>query len=195
MIAVFSIVAVCIRYLGRDFTSADLENCLGSWYLEITGAGSGIASLQAYTGDYSMPYIFMMWLWGKLPMPFEYSIKILNSVFDFTQAIVIGMIVRHFKPKDSFGFIKGYAVALLVPNVFLNSAYWGQCDGMYCTFLFAALLCYLKEKYPVMMLMLGGAFSFKLQAVFMIPFVLIVYWLNKKFSIFQFLIIPLTMMI
>lgn len=189
-----SILALYIRYLGRNVLSADFENCLSSWYDEIVGAGPGIDALLSYTGDYAIPYAFLIWLLSKLPLPFLYSVKMVNVVFDFGLAVMVGKIVKFFKPQNNTSFFLGYCVTLLLPNVFLNSSFWGQCDAIYTFFLLAAFLCYLYKKYPAMMLMLGLAFSFKLQSIFLLPFILIAYWLQREFSILQFFIIPTTML-
>lgn len=189
-----SLVAVYIRYLGRDVISVDFRNCLSSWYREVTTPGPGIDSLLAYTGDYPMPYAFLIWLLGKLPVPFIYSLKTFNVVFDFILAVLVGKITAYFKPDSPHSFWLGYCITLLLPNVIINGSMWGQCDGLYTTFLFAAFYCWLLKKYPAMMFLFGLAFSYKLQAVFFLPFVLIAYWLERKFSVFQFLIIPATML-
>ncbi len=178
IIASISFIALYIRYLGRDVISGDFEDCLNSWYLEVTTPGPGIDSLLAYTGDYPMPYAFMIWLLGKLPIPFLYSLKMVNTLFDFIMAVLIGKITAYFKPENKNSFCLGYCITLLLPNVIINSAFWGQCDGLYTMFLFAAFYCWLQKKYPAMMIMFGLAFSYKLQSVFLLPFVLIVYWLG-----------------
>jgi len=192
---VLSLFAIYIRYAGRDYISGDFESCLYPWYLEILNAGPGIEALQAYTGDYAMPYAFIIWLMTKVPVPFLYSLKFLNGTFDFALAVLGGKIVQYFKKGDFNGFIWGYCTILLMPNVFMNSCYWGQCDGMYTSFLLAAILCLLYKKYPWMMVFLGLTLSFKLQAVFVLPFILIVYWVRKEFSVLLFSLIPITMLI
>lgn len=189
-----SIAALYVRYLGFDVISGDFENCLNSWYLEVTTPGPGIDSLLAYTGDYPMPYAFLIWLLGKLPFPFLYSLKTVNLVFDFIMAFLVGKIAEYFRPESRNSFLIGYGVTLFLPNVVINSCYWGQCDGLYVTFLLAAFYCWLRKKYPAMMFLFGLAFSYKLQAVFFLPFALIAYWLERKFSVLQFLIIPVTML-
>lgn len=194
ILVIVSLAALTIRYMGRDAVSADLKNVLYEWYLEVTTPGPGIESLLAYTGDYPMPYAFMIWLLGKLPVSFYYSLKAVNTAFDFALAIVTGMIVRHFKPEDPNAFCLGYCITLLLPNVIINGAFWGQCDGMYTFFMMASFYCLLKKKYPFMMILFGLAFSYKLQSVFFLPFVLIVYWMKKEFSALQFLMIPVTML-
>jgi len=184
-----------IRYLGRDFISGDFANCLYTWYLEMTEAGPGIESLQANTVDYPIPYAFLVWLLAKLPFSFLYSLKTLHGIFDVILAVIAGKIVQHYRPGSPDSFYWGYCITFLIPNIFINSCYWGQCDGLYSTFMLAAVLCWLKEKYPLMMIMAGIALSYKLQAIFILPFLLIIYWLQRKFSIFQFLLIPATIFI
>lgn len=190
-----SIFGIYIRYIGRDFLSADFANCLNSWYLDISSAGSEISALLAYRGDYPLPYAFLIWLLAKLPIPFLYSLKMLNCLIDYCLAIVIGKLAQRFQPNNSYSFYLGYSITLLLPNVFLNSCYWGQCDALYTVFMFAAILAWSYDKYPLMMFMTGLAFSYKLQSTFILPFLLIVYWLQKRFSFLQFLIIPITMLI
>ena len=195
LLAVVSVVAVSIRYLGRDIITVDFENCLNLWHLEMQNAGPGIEALLAYTGDYPMPYAFIIWLLGKLPIPFLYSWKLFNVAFDFALAIMAGKVVKELKPESSWSFPLGFCITLLLPNVILNSGFWGQCDCVYTTFLLAAFYFWLRKKYPVVMIMLGIAFSFKLQSIFFMPFLLIAYWQKRKFSILQFLLIPITMLV
>lgn len=195
LLLIVSALGLYIRYLGRNALSADMQNCLDSWYREIVGAGPGINSLLSYTGDYAIPYAFLIWLLSKLSIPFLYSIKMVNVVFDFGMAILVGLIAQHFKPENKNIFCWGYCITLLLPNVFMNSSFWGQCDVIYTFFLLAALLCYLRKRYVFMMIFFGMAFAFKLQSVFLLPFILIAYWLKKEFSILQFLFIPVTMLV
>lgn len=189
-----TLIAIYIRYEGLEYISSDFKNCLNSWYLEILNAGPGIEALRAYTGDYPMPYAFLIWLLTKIPVPFLYSLKTVNGIFDIILAVLVGKIVQYFKPESSNGFCLGYCITLLLPNVFLNSCYWGQCDGFYNVFLMASILCLLYKKYPAMMLFMGLALSYKLQAIFLLPFIMIFYWMKKEFSVIQFLIVPATML-
>ena len=195
VILAVSLVALFLRLSGLDVISGDFRDCLNVWHMEIAGAGPGLEALLHYTGDYAMPYAFVIWLLGKLPFPFLYSLKGFHILFDFLLAVVAGKIIKELKPKNPFAFCQGYCVTLLLPNVILNSSFWGQSDGLCAAFLLAAFYCWLLERYPAMMLLFGIAFSFKLQAVFFLPFLLIAYWQGRKFSIFQFLLVPLAMLV
>lgn len=192
--AAVSFLALFLRWLGLDVISGDFRDCLYPWYLEMAAHGPGIDSMLAYTGDYAMPYVFLIWLLGKLPFPFLYSLKTINIVFDFVLALLAGKIAAFLRPDKQYIFWWGYCVTLLLPNVIINSSAWGQCDVIYTVFLFAAFYCWLQGKYSLMMVMVGLAFSYKLQAVFFLPFLLIAYWLGRKFSLLQFLLIPAVMM-
>lgn len=195
ILSAVSLAALYIRCLGLDVISGDFQNCLNVWHLEIENAGPGLNALLHYTGDYAMPYAFVIWLLGKLPMPFLYSLKGFHILFDFLLAVMAGKIVKKLKPASDYGFCLGYGVTLLLPNVIFNSSFWGQSDGLCAAFLLAAFYYWLEERYRIMMLMFGIAFSFKLQAVFFLPFLMIVYWQGRKFSVLHFLLIPLIMLV
>lgn len=189
-----SFLALFIRYLGRNVLSADLENCVTGWQKEIVSAGPGIDALASYTGDYAMPYVFLIWLLSKLPTPLLYSVKAVNVIFDLGLAVVVGKIIEYHRPENDYSFCWGYCVTLLLPNVFLNSSFWGQCDAIYTFFLLAAFLSFLHKKYPFMMILFGVALSIKLQSIFFLPFLMMVYWMLREFSVFQFLLAPIAMM-
>lgn len=71
------------------------------------------------------------------------------------------------------------AALLLSPTVIIDSAYWCQCDMIYTTFLLYAFYYFLKDKSNVSMIFFAISFAFKLQALFLLPFFLIM-WLKKR---------------
>ena len=80
------------------------------------------------------------------------------------------------------------AVVWLLPTVIVNSAYWGQCDSMYTFFCLATLYWLRKDKFILAFVFLGLAFSCKLQAIFLLPFIGTYYLVSKRFSVFNVLI-------
>ncbi|MDE6204289.1 MAG: hypothetical protein K2G19_12535, partial [Lachnospiraceae bacterium] len=86
-----------------------------------------------------------------------------------------------------------YSLIVLSPIVFINSALWAQCDAIYAFFVLMAFLMFSREKYIKSFILYGIAIAFKLQAVFLMPFFLFVYFVKKNFSIIYFLIIPTAM--
>jgi len=70
---------------------------------------------------------------------------------------------------------KAIQIALIffaLPEVILNSLIWGQSDIIYTLSLMAFIYFLLKERCWLATMMLGIAFAFKLQTVFIGPFVL-----------------------
>jgi len=77
-----------------------------------------------------------------------------------------------------------------LPSIFINSAFWAQCDSIYCFFLTLWLTAMLEERYIRSFIWFGLAFQFKLQAIFVLPFLLYYYVRTEKISILHFLIVP-----
>ena len=89
--------------------------------------------------------------------------------------------------------IFAYSAVIMSPLVILNSAAWAQCDSIYVCFVLLAMVMLCREKYVPAFLFLGAALSFKLQAVFILPLFLFVYFWRKRFSILYFLMVPAMM--
>jgi Gpi18-like mannosyltransferase len=104
------------------------------------------------------------------------SLKILNRI--------IGMKKRN---------LLVFCAVLFSPVVIMNGMLMPQWDGIYTGFLLCTLLCFLKNKPKSALACFGIAFSFKLQSVYALPFVIILFLYKKwKFkyllvSIFSFL--------
>lgn len=152
-------------------------------------------------GDYNIPYQSVIYLFTLIPIKPLYAYKLFSCFFDFALAIVVALIVDD-KPCAklvdrirSECFILTYSAIVLCPLVFFNSALWGQCDAIWLFFVFASFYAFTKGKYPEMFILYGLALSFKLQAVFVLPFLLILYLKEKKYSIINFLIVPVMLII
>lgn len=186
-----SLFALLIRYCMLDFESGDYVIFLSPWYDYLKSNG-GFKALANYPGDYNVPYMTIMALLTYLPIPKLYAIKLVSIIFDFAIAVSSAFLVKQIvkKNKKEIALIT-YSIVLFLPTVLMNSALWGQCDSIYATFIILSLLFLLKEKYIPSFIMLGLAFSFKLQFIFILPLYVIIYVCQKKYSILNFLIIPL----
>ena len=96
------------------------------------------------------------------------------------------------KEKNDKVFFITFAAVIMLPTVILNSAYWGQCDSIYTTFIILTLLYLYKGKYHSAFVFLGIAFAFKMQTIFIFPFIICFYIYKKQFSIFELLITVFT---
>jgi len=145
-------------------------------------------------GDYNFLYLTIMSLLSYIDFEPTYMIKTVSVVFDFVLAVAAALLVYDHSDKNKLRkAVFSYCIVLSLPTVFINSAVWGQCDAMYTSFVLLCLLFLRREKYGKALIMYGLAFSLKLQSVFFLPFLLFFYYKEKKFSILNFLYVPLVL--
>ena len=83
----------------------------------------------------------------------------------------------------------------LSPIVCLNSAGWSQCDAIYSCFSLLAVLMLDKKRYNTSLCFLGIGLAFKLQAIFILPLFIFVWFVRKEFSVLRFAFVPICMVI
>ena len=103
-------------------------------------------------------------------------------------AFLVYRLIQKKYPKG-FAPVFGVFVFLFAPTVLFNSAYWGQADAIYTSGLLACLLFLINEKEFPAFICYGFALAIKLQAIFLLPF-LIILLLYRKVSWKSFLLIP-----
>lgn len=191
-VAVITILAVAVRYLCLPGISGDMEQYLLPWF-ETLKENGGISALAMELGDYNVPYLTILAVLTYLPLHPVTLIKSVSILFDFVLAGSAGMLVNQCMEKGgkSKKIILSYTLLLFSPLIILNSAYWGQCDSIFGTFLILTLVFMMKEKYLAAFVFMGCAFAFKLQAVFLLPVLILWYVYSKKFSICYFGLIPI----
>ena len=178
-----TLLGVLIRISGRNFVSGDLSYYLIPWYNEIKENG-GFAALQNQVGNYGIPYQFLIAVMTYIPIKEIYLFKTLSCIFDFLLAFRGAQLVCSLKKETShFLFLIVYACILVMPPIVLNSSVWGQCDAIYVYFVIEALSALYNEKTVNTFLFVGIAFAFKLQAIFILPFLIYYYVTKKNFSI------------
>jgi len=193
MAAIFVIIAYFIRHVNLDYLSGDYYYYLRVWMQEIIARG-GFASLSYGIGDYSVPYVFILTILSYLTTEWMAGIKLISIFFDLVLAGAVGWLVYVSDPKDKGAHTQSILaglIVLFVPTVVMNSALWAQSDSIYTAFIIFAIVFLVKGKYIPSLVLYGIAFAFKLQAIFILPVYIIVYVLNRRYSIYEFLIIPL----
>lgn len=157
--------------------------------------GGGIKSLGEQIGNYNFLYQLCIAVMTYVPINSLYAYKILSGFFDFLVAVMAALTVGLVSDKHQKGsMLCTYFMVLFSPITILNSSAWAQCDSIYVFWAIASLYALCNKKYAIALILLGMSFAFKLQAVFILPFFLYVYFAEKKFSIVQFALIPATML-
>ena len=194
-----TIISLYIRFILRNGISVDMETFLLPWYDKIK-AGGGFGALSAQVGNYSIPYQTIISILTYLPIKPEYGYKIISIAFDYLQAVTIAWMVWYFSSADNAEKRKhktaiAWVVSINLPMVFLNSAYWGQCDSIYCFFCLLTILLIIRQKSTLAFIAYGFACAFKLQAIFLLPWILFYYVQKREFSIWKVVLVPLVMIV
>ena len=191
------VLGLVIRFSLFKVESPDYRDFLELWFYEIKGNG-GLRGLGTSVGNYNFLYQTLIAILTMIPIKCLYSYKLLSVIFDVTLAFSVWVYVKNILSggENDLKAVASWALMWLVPTFFLNSAAWSQCDSIYSTFLVLTLYYLQKEsKYHEQkaFAFFGLALAFKLQAVFLLPFILF-YWFKKKdFSILNILISPVVL--
>ena len=181
------ILAIIVRLYWLPLQSGDFTIFLEPWYLEIKENG-GLAALAVPIGDYNILYLFLLAILTYFPWPPIFAIKLLSCLFDFILAWFAKKIVLLMTGNKTISLVF-YILVLFWPETVLNSSAWAQCDAMYTTALVACIYFLLKDNGGLASCAFGIAFSFKLQAVFFAP-VLLILLLKRKIKFRNILIVP-----
>ncbi len=195
-IHIFFVAAVLLlgcgmRIVGYHFLSDDARLYLLKWYDQIAVKG-----ISEQVGNYNIPYQILIYILTKLPLKPLHAYKTVSCIFDLGMALLCGWIIWMLSDKSrEWRGVMAFALVFCSPIVVLNSSVWAQCDSIYTFFGIAAFLMLWKEKYRLSFVFLGLAFAFKLQSAFFLPFFLLYYVYKKRFSICNFLIVPVMMIL
>lgn len=189
---IITIFALLIRKDQIYFVAGDYVISFKPWseYLVLNGGFAGIPTLES---DYNVAYLYILALINYFPLSLVVKIKLVSFFFDFTSAIFILLIIRHILKLEKTNLLPylAYGVALFIPPVLLNSAVWGQCDIIYTCFILISIYLFLRKKSTWAFVSYGIALAFKLQALFVMPVLFLLYFKERKFSALNFLLIPL----
>ena len=188
VVAVLAVAAIAVRLLFVDEVNSDYQVFLSPWY-DALAAGGGLRAIGQEIGNYNPPYLYLLAVATYLPLAKIVAIKLVSMAFDLVLAAFAGLIVR-----GRFGTWPGVAafgLVLFAPTVLVNSGYWGQCDSIYAAFCLGSLYFLLRGRSWWACLFFGLALSFKLQAIFFLPVLLIVLVVNRR-RLLALLAVPAT---
>ncbi len=162
--------AMLVRVLCLDHVTLDYEDFLHHWYVYFQENG-GFQGIAGSVGDYNMPYLYFMAAISYLSVPDLYLIKLFSILWDVLLAWGCLRLVRSLtrERQGSAAPLIAFGAALLLPTVVLNGAYWAQCDVIYGALAIHAAALALEGQNKTSVALMGIAFSFKLQSIFVLP--------------------------
>ena len=186
-----SVVALFLRIQLFPLETADYSFFMKSWIDQLKEY-PGLSGIGENIGEYNVPYMFFLAIVARTPFSDLYEIKGLSVLFDYVGACAVILLLAYLRKSKLFTTenLVAYAAVLFSPVVFLNSAFWSQCDFIYVSMLLFCMYFLVKERYIPSMVFYGIAFAFKLQAIFFLPVLLIYYFASKKMKVLHFLWIP-----
>ena len=185
-LAALTLIGLGIRVILRVVITDDWLMYWDPWISDLKEMGFSYLATDRY--DYTPTFVYILWAISRLAINPMTAYKGLHCVLDFVAAGILGKMIWKVTGSKRKGILS-YGLFLIVPTIWANSALWAQCDIIFMTFL---LLCfyYLFEDRPCKaMFFYGMAFVFKLQSLFIFPF-LVILWVNKKVDLKHFLWIP-----
>ena len=190
----FFTIITCLGFYFRvslfNIKSGDYVKAFADWMRECHQAG-GFAYLgikpgesPASTFDYNclFQYVIVLLHYIGGSIPDIYLVKSVPVLCDFICAVTIFRIVYHITDGNLTKSMLGYAVMMFLPTVVLNSAAWAQNDSIYTAFVLLSFLHVLKRNDNRAFVYLAFAYSFKQQAIFFVPFIVLM-WLKNKIKI------------
>ncbi len=186
-IIVVTVIALLMRVLCFPFESRDYQIYLQPWFEEIKSNG-GVLAIGRQIGDYLPPYIYILAALSYLPVGSLVSIKIISCFGDIIMACYAAKMVKLITRKNSTATIT-YCATMLLPTVVLNSGLWGQCDSLYTAALVACVYYLMNDRPRAGMMAFSIAFVFKLQAVFLAPFIILLF-IKKRIKFIQLFYVP-----
>ena len=181
-------LAIALRCILVGYKSQDFFASLQPWYNTIKSLGFSAFSTDFST--YNPPYLYLLYIILRLrpDTPPVIGVKIPGLIMDFVCAYYVYRIVLMKPIQKDIAMLAGLAV-LFAPTVIVNSAFWGQADSIYTAALAACLFYLMSGRNTLAMLAYGAALAFKLQAVFLAPF-LFALFLRKMLTWKQIFLTP-----
>lgn len=196
MIVIISMAGLAFRWTGIRFEGVDYQNCLLTWYLQLKSGGS-LAALADYSGDYNLPYATVLYFLTLLPIEPVISIKMVSILFDFLGAAVLMKMVMEAAEGENryyYGAV-AYALVFCNPLAVINSGYLAQSEGIWVSLSLLSFWYIWRDRPVKGMWIFGFALATKLQAVFILPLILILFFYKKKFSFLHMLWIPVAIQV
>ncbi|MGZ9931485.1 glycosyltransferase 87 family protein [Streptomyces sp. NC-S4] len=171
--AVIVVAAIALRLSLLREQSIDYVLFLKPWYQHIADNGGFRALKDTGFSDYNAPYLYFLALLTYLPISPLAGIKAISTGFDLLLAFFAFRITALRHPGRPALPLAAGGVVLFLPTVTANSGWWGQADSIFTAFIVGGIYFVLRHRPWWACTFFGLALAFKLQAVFVFPFLFV----------------------
>lgn len=177
-----------------DYVSDDYDIFLSNWIYRYSQMGWKQGLGTYIESDYTPPYLYLMQIISRVQdYPPQYLVKAISIAFELLMGYAL-MKLTALRVKGEGAPLLVYHMALMLPTVVFNGAYWGQCDVIYVSLCLMAVYMGITRRSARSMIFFGMALSFKLQMVFFLP-VLLPLWLRRDIKLRHLVLIPVSYMV
>ncbi len=172
-------LAFVLRYCCLTYETLDYQDWLRVWMASLreTGAWRGLGQ-EIWSCNYNAPYLYILALITKSDIYELLLVKLVSILFDVLMAFVVMRLVGLFS-DSSARRLTAFIGVLWLPTVYLNGAYWGQCDVIYAFFAVLAVYLALSDRPAWSVAAIAVSISFKLQGIFLLPAYLVFLFAGK----------------
>ncbi len=188
--------ALAVSFVARmkvvDHQSPDFRFFLVHWYNHLRS--DGYTGFRTGFADYNFPYLYLLYLVSLFKVPALIAVKSISIFFDYFMAFAVWWLVRGVRPGRPHLPVLAALTVLCMPTVITNSAVWGQAEAIYVSFLLLALGLWVRGRFNWAWLVFGISFSIKLQAVFLLPLLAVLWLIDRRQKLWapvMFLVAPL----
>lgn len=176
LIAVALLCALGMRWALAPNISGDVRHSVSPWL--DTLRSDGFSALGGSFANYNPPYLYLLYLGSLTPFSDVVIVKIIAAVFDLALAAGVVAVALRLRGSAILAAFAGVGV-LLLPEVFLNSAMWGQADGIFTALLVWSAWGLLTRRFTFAWVLFALAFSVKLQAMFLLPWIAVAFLVQR----------------
>lgn len=176
LIITLGLLGLYLRFRLISYTNGDYTVYISNWYDHLKA--HGFSGFKDEFANYNFPYLFLLYLATILPLGKLFAVKLISIIFDIVLTYGVYQIIKYYSKSTTLSILGASAIFFL-PTVFINSAYWGQTDAIYTSFILLSFLSLLNGRFQKAWLLFGVAFAFKMQAIFFAP-VLVYIWFKGK---------------
>lgn len=170
-----SVAALVLNVALWRRTNPDTDTAFIPWYEYIVSHG-GIHALADGFSNYNPPYLYLLTAATYLRPALSplAAVKVIAILGEFAAAVAMYRLVRLRFPTGWMPWA-AYAAVLFAPTVLLNGAVWGQSDAILTACLLCCVYSACRDRPLATVVWFTVAFSIKLQAVFLGPFLLLLF--------------------
>ena len=193
-------ISLAARFSVVLHPTRDVVAFVFKWMQDIKEVG--FANFYTVQSDYSPLFLFVVGIFAYLPTGefvtvsgltyfANWMVYLKGFYFLIEIGIAVGLylIVKEVTKNKKYAWLT-YVIYLCLPVQFFNSAIWGNADVMYFVCFVYILYFILKDKGGLAFFLTGVCFGIKLQAVFILPYLLYLL-LNGKLKVYKVIFLPL----